>query len=260
MKAARIQIYPTPDALSDAAALHIVEQAQKAVTARDRFTIALSGGSTPRAVFERLAQPPLRDQLPWDKTWVFWGDERAVPPDSADSNYRMACDALLSHVPIPRDNVKPILTQGHDLDAAAQHYARVIQGFVPGTPPRFDLVLLGMGPDGHTASLFPRSPQLHAIDELVVATPEAPLKPHVRRITWTFRLINAAAEAVFLVAGADKADRVAEVLEGPSNPRALPSQQVVPIDGTLIWMFDQAAASKLGNSPIDPTALDPANA
>jgi 6-phosphogluconolactonase len=251
MKSARIQIYPTPDALADAAAQHLVEQAKRAVAARGRFTIALSGGSTPRAVFERLAPPPLRDQVPWDKTWVFWGDERAVPPDSTDSNYRMACDTLLGHVPIPKDHVKPILTQGDDLDAAAQHYARVIQSFVPGTPPRFDLVLLGMGSDGHTASLFPHSPQLHAVDELVVATPPAPLKPHVRRITWTFPLINAAVEAVFLVAGADKADRVAEVLEGPSNGRALPSQQVVPTDGTLVWMFDQAAASKLGSSPID---------
>lgn len=240
-----IHIVPDPAALADAVAQHIVAGAEAAVAARGRFTIALSGGSTPRAVYQRLATPGLNPLMPWDKTYVFWGDDRAVPPDSADSNYRMACDSLLTHVPIPKDNIKPMLSQGDDLDACAQHYARVIRSFVPGSPPRFDLVLLGMGPDGHTASLFPHSPALNAGDALVVATPVAPLEPRVRRITFTRTLINAAATALFMVAGQDKADRVAEVLEGPPRFDALPSQSIAPTNGDLIWMLDRAAAGKL---------------
>jgi 6-phosphogluconolactonase len=157
----------------------------------------------------------------------------------------MASDALLKQVPIPNDQVKPILSQGQDLDAVAQHYARIVRSFVPGTTPRFDLVLLGMGPDGHTASLFPHSPALEATNELVVATPVAPLDPHVQRITFTPTLINAAAEIVFLVAGPDKAQTLANVLEGASEPDRLPSQRIAPENGELYWMIDSAAAQEL---------------
>jgi 6-phosphogluconolactonase len=241
----QFRIFPDPAALADAAAQQIVARAHAAVTAHERFTIALSGGSTPRAVFERLAGSVLSDQMPWARTYVFWSDERAVPLDHADSNYRMACEALLSHVPIPKENIKPMLSQVEDLDAAAQHYARVIQATVPGSPPRFDLILLGMGPDGHTASLFPHSPQLAATDTLVVATPVASLKPHVLRITFTAPLINAAAEVLFMAAGADKAATLKRILEGPRQPEDLPSQLVAPVSGTLIWMLDQAIAQDL---------------
>lgn len=245
MAARQITIYEDVAALADNAASHIVAQAHAAVAARGHFFIALSGGSTPKHVYQRLAAAPLSEQMPWRQTYVFFGDERAVPLDSSLSNYRMACNSMLKLVPIPDDHVKPILGQGHDLDSAAQHYARVVRSFVPGATPRFDLVLLGMGPDGHTASLFPNSPALAATNELVVATPVAPLEPHVQRITFTTTLINAAAEIVFLVAGADKARTLANVLEGPPKHNVLPSQQVSPVHGEVRWLLDRAAAGEL---------------
>ena len=181
--------------------------------------------------------------IDWSSVNVFWSDERAVPLDHEDSNYRMAREAL-QHLPIPKENIHPMFGPAPDLDAAARLYERVIHSTVPGTPPRFDVVLLGLGPDGHTASLFPHSPAFGA-DGLVTATPEAPLNPHVQRLTFTFRLINAAAEVILLAAGEDKAEIVQRVLEGEHNPEALPAQGVMPENGTLHWMLDQAAASKL---------------
>jgi 6-phosphogluconolactonase len=240
----QFDIVDDPAALAAAAARAILKRALAATQAQGRFTIALSGGSTPRAIYQQLAQPELSAQMPWAQTYVFWSDERAVPLDDQRSNYRMASEALLHHVPLPKENIKPMLGQA-DLAAAAQHYERVIRGVVPGEPPRFDLVLLGMGPDGHTASLFPHSPQLSVTDALVTATPPAPLEPHVERLTFTSTLINAAAEVLFIVAGADKAGRLHEVIEGPRQPEALPSQLVQPMSGTLRWMLDRAAAQQL---------------
>lgn len=248
MSNSEIRVFSGQAALADAAAQQIVEQAQAAVADHERFTIALSGGSTPRAVYERLVAPPLSTQMPWAKTYVFWSDDRAVPLDHPDSNYHVAYETLLAHVPIPKENIKPMLSHAEDLDSAAQHYARVISALVPGSPPRFDLVMLGMGPDGHTASLFPHSPQLDATDELVVATPVASLKPYVRRITFTATLINAAAVVLFMAAGADKAATLQRVLEGPRQPAELPSQLVAPQNGTLIWMLDRAIAQNLKQS------------
>jgi 6-phosphogluconolactonase len=244
----QIRVFADSAALADAAARHIVERAHTAVDDHQRFTIALSGGSTPRAVFERLAQPDLSGQMPWSQCYVFWSDDRAVPLDHPDSNYRMACDALLSQVPIPKENIKPVLSQVEDLDAAAQHYARVIRSTVPGSPPRFDLLLLGMGPDGHTASLFPHSPQLQPGDALVVATPVAPLKPYVRRITFTATLINAAKEILCMATGGDKAEMLRRVLEGPRQTAELPAQLVAPDSGTLLWLLDQAITRELQQS------------
>lgn len=241
----QFRIFPDPPALAAAGAQAILERARAAVAAHGHFTIALSGGSTPRAIYEQLAQPALSEQMPWAQMYIFWSDERAVPLDDARSNYRTACDALLRRVPIPKENIKPMLSQGDDLDAAAQHYVRVICGIVPGQPPRFDLVLLGMGPDGHTASLFPHSPQLAATDALVTATPVAPLEPYVRRLTFTSTLINAAAEVLFLLAGADKAARLHQVIEGPQATETLPAQLVAPVAGTLTWMLDRGAAQQL---------------
>lgn len=241
----QIQIADDAPALARQAADLIAARAQEAVSARGRFTIGLSGGSTPRAVYDLLAQEPYRSAIPWDCTYVFWSDDRAVPLDDDRSNYKLADTHLLRHVPIPRDNIKPMLRSGDDLDSAARHYVRVVRSFVPGSPPRFDLLLLGMGPDGHTASLFPHSPQLRADDELVVATPEAPLEPHVRRITFTKTLLNAAREVVFLVAGGDKAARVRQVIDGPRATDDLPSQLINPADGSLIWVLDRAAAGEL---------------
>jgi 6-phosphogluconolactonase len=240
----QIGIFRSKDALAEAAANHIVELAEQAINAGGDFNIALAGGSTPRATYEQLAQSPYRDRIVWQHVYVFWSDERAVLLDHQDSNYQMTYKSLLQHVPLPKENIRPMLSQCADLDAAARHYQRVICASVPGRPPRFDLVLLGLGPDGHTASLFPHSPAL-SDDRWVIATPEAPLEPHVRRITFGASLINAAAEVVFLVAGADKATIVQQVLEGPHRPQDLPAQLVVPTDGKLRWMVDRDAAQEL---------------
>jgi 6-phosphogluconolactonase len=239
-----VQIYSTKEALADAAAARVSASFRTAMQQRGYFNIALAGGSTPLLLYERLAQTPRTMEIDWSRVNVFWSDERAVPLDHADSNYRMAREAL-QQLPLPKENVHPMFGHNADLDAAARLYERVIRSLVPGTPPRFDVVLLGMGPDGHTASLFPHSPALRADDALVVATPRAPLKPQVPRLTFTTTLINAAAEVLVLVAGADKAATVQRVLEGPAEPDALPAQQIAPRNGTLYWMVDQAAAGKL---------------
>lgn len=245
MSQPQIVIVPDKDALAEVAADMIVEQALAAVAARDRFTIALTGGSTPRPVYERLATGERAARMPWERAFVFWSDDRAVPPDDDRSNYKLAHDALLGRIALPQAQIQPMFANGDDLDAAARRYAGVVRTLVPGSPPRFDLVLLGMGPDGHTASLFPHSPQLAATDELVVATPPAPLDPHVPRLTFTTTLINAAANVLIMLAGADKAERVQQVIEGPRDTERLPSQLVAPGGGTLTWIMDQAAASKL---------------
>lgn len=245
-----IRIFPDTAALAEAAALYIVGQAQAAVAARGRFTIALSGGSTPKVLYEHLLQGARPSQFPWNRTYVFWSDERAVPLDDPRSNYRMAYETLLQHVPLPKEHMHPMLSNGDDLDSAAQHYERVIQGRVPGMPPRFDLLLLGLGPDGHTGSIFPHSPVIQEQHKLVAATPVAPLEPPVRRITFTAPLINAAAEVLFLVAGVDKAQRLQQVIEGPRQPEALPAQLVAPTDGALIWMLEQGVAQQLSQDTI----------
>lgn len=241
----QVRVLADASALAEAAADFIVERALVAVAAHDRFTIALTGGSTPAPVYQLLAQSERRARVPWERVDVFWSDDRAVPLTDDRSNYKLSSDTLLRHVPIPQANIRPMLSHSDDLEAAARHYARVIQSFVQGQPPRFDMVLLGMGSDGHCASLFPHSPQLAATAQLVVATPVAPLEPHVRRLTFTHTLINAAADVVFLVSGAGKAERLAQVLEGPRQPDVLPAQLIAPTSGTLTWFVDRAGVAKL---------------
>ena len=234
-----------PEALARSAAQRIIERSRAAVAETGQFCIALSGGSTPRLVYTLLAGRSGAEAEPWDRWRIFWSDERAVPLDDQRSNYHMARSALLDAAPVPRASILPMDGAAADLDAAARAYEQTVRRIVPGTPPRFDLILLGLGPDGHTASLFPHSPQLDAGEALVTATPEAPLDPHVRRLTFTPRLINAAAEVLFLVAGADKAGRVRDVIEGPRRAHDLPAQFVAPQSGLLVWMLDSAAAGEL---------------
>ena len=241
--ARQVDIFLNKEAMADAAAERVIAAFRTAMTARGYFNIALAGSSTPRLLYERLAQAPRTLQLDWRRVNVFWSDERAVPLDHADSNYRLAREAL-QQLPIPKENVHPMYGHSADLQAAARLYERVIQSTVPGSPPRFDVILLGMGPDGHTASLFPHSPQLQA-DGLVAATPATPLEPHVERLTFTFDLINAAAQVLVLVTGSDKATTVARVLAQPDDVQTLPSQGIAPQDGDLYWMLDQDAASEL---------------
>lgn len=241
--AQQVHILADKEALADAAAERVIAALGAAMRERGSFNIALAGGSTPRLLYERLVHAPRSGHLDWQRVNVFWSDERAVPLDHADSNYRLAREAL-QQLPIPKENVHPMYGHSADLQAAARMYERVIHSAVPGDPPRFDLILLGVGPDGHTASLFPHSPQL-ATEGLVAATPPAPLEPHVERLTFTYELINAAAEILVLVAGADKATTMARVLEGPQNQQTLPSQGIAPTSGTVHWLLDHQAASEL---------------
>ena len=235
-------------ALADTAARTVVQIATDAVKARRRFTVALAGGLTPRTTYERLAASPLREQMPWDQTWVFFGDERGVPPDHPDSNYRMANAALLSKVPIPAAQVARIRGEAEDAEAAAAEYARVMTevfGSRRGELPSFDLILLGMGIDGHTASLFPGSPVLKEVFRPVAAV-HAAAASIPQRFTFTFPLINAAARVMFLVAGGEKAKVVKAVFTEPGA--GLPASMVQPTNGRLTWLLDRSAAALLGTS------------
>ena len=244
-QAAEILVFDDPLSLAEAAAQAIVEVAREAVQTRGRFTVALAGGSTPRATYERLAQPPLRDRVPWDRTWVFFGDERGVGPQHPDSNFHMADAALLSKVAIPAEQVARIRGEADDPEAAASEYARRLAEVFEskrGELPRFDLILLGMGVDGHTASLFPGSPVLKEVFRPVAAV-HAAAAAIPQRFTFTFPLLNAAAQVMFLVEGPEKAKVVKAVLGDPGS--ALPAALVRPTDGRLTWRLDRAAASLL---------------
>ncbi len=243
---AEIRILTTPQELSAAAAEEVVRAANQAVAERGRFTIALSGGSTPRNLFNLLATNA-KATLPWDRTFFFWSDERHVGPDDPDSNYRMANEAMLSKVPVAAGNVFRIGAENPDAAAAAQQYEQTIRKFfhIDSGFPQFDLILLGMGPDGHTASLFPGTAALQEKSKLVVANWVEKLKTH--RLTFTLPLLNAAREVAFLVSGTDKASVLKTVLEENAPGEQYPSKLVNPA-GKLIWFLDRAAASALASS------------
>lgn len=234
-----------PAELADFAASAIVDAAEQAVTARGRFTISLAGGGTPRATYERLAQSPFRERMPWADTWIFFGDERGVGPEHPESNFRMANAALISKVPVPPTQVFRIRGEDSDSEAAAADYARTLAevfGSRRGELPRFDLILLGLGVDGHTASLFPGSPALKEVFRHVAAV-HAGAASIPQRLTLTFPVINAAATVMFLAAGAEKAKVVKAVLGEPAS--ALPAAMARPTDGRLVWLLDKGAASLL---------------
>jgi 6-phosphogluconolactonase len=241
-----IRVLPDPQALAEAAARHVVEYAQAAIDARGRFSIALSGGSTPRDLHLRLASPPLVDRVDWSRWHVFFGDERCVPPDDERSNYRMAEETLLKRVPIPPANVHRMRGELPPEEAAAA-YERELREFFGDEPPRLDLILLGMGDNGHTASLFPGLQAVHEENRWVVA--EYVAEVGMWRITLTPVVLNLARQVLFLVAGAAKADMLRRVLEGPYVPDQLPAQVVRPTDGELTWLVDAAAASRLSPPP-----------
>jgi len=230
--------------LSQQAALLIVRLASESVVTHGRFTIALSGGSTPRKSYNLLAGEPYRSQIDWALVEVFLGDERCVPADDAESNFRMAHETLLSKVPIAEKQIHRMPADQPDRQAAAQDYVIEMQR-VFGTAgiPSFDLIQLGMGPEGHTASLFPHSAALREQERLVV--PVTTPKPPPDRLTFTPPLLNAAQNVLILVTGSDKADAVHKVIEGEYNPDEYPAQIVRPTHGEVTWMLDTAAASKL---------------
>jgi 6-phosphogluconolactonase len=237
-----IRVLPDASALAEAAARHIIERAQAAIDARGAFTIALSGGSTPRELHLRLASPPLAEQIDWSRVHVFFGDERCVPPDDPQSNYRMAEETLLSRVPIPREQIHRMRGELPPEEAAAD-YEHQLREFFKDEPPRLDLILLGMGDNGHTASLFPGLQAVHEQHRWVVA--EYVAEVGMWRITLTPSVINLAREVLFLVAGAAKASMLREVLEGPYAPDERPAQIVRPSPGEVIWLVDAPAAAKL---------------
>jgi 6-phosphogluconolactonase len=237
-----IDVYPDLESLSRAAAALLVRQANLAVAARGRFSVALAGGATPRRTYELLAAPPWVDQAPWDRVHVFWGDERCVPLNDPRSNARLAKEAWLDRVPIPADQIHPMNCEA-DPATAARQYEAELREFFAGHPPILDLVLLGLGHDGHTASLFPGTAVLAEAEGWAAAVLVAGQDFH--RVTLTAPLINQAAVVVFLVAGGAKAGVLREVLQGPRDPARLPAQLIQPNHGELLWLTDLAAAAEL---------------
>jgi len=243
-----IRILTTPQELFEAAGEEVVHDANEAVEQRERFTIALSGGSTPKSLFNLLATNA-RNSFPWEKTLFFWSDERHVPPTDPDSNYRMANEVMLSKVPVPPQNVFRFPAENPDAAAVAREYEKSLEkAFHPeaGAIPVFDLILLGMGPDGHTASLFPGTAALQEKSRLVVANWVEKLRTH--RLTFTLPVLNAARCVAFLVSGTDKAPALKAVLEESVPGEQYPAKLVRPTNGRLIWFVDRAAASGLKSS------------
>jgi 6-phosphogluconolactonase len=241
-----IEVLPDAEALALRAADVFAMAAQAAAAARGRFAAALSGGETPRALYRHLARQQFSQKVPWRRVHLYWGDERCVPPDDAASNYGMARDAFLKHVPIAAENVHRMRGED-DPQSAALAYEQELHALAglerPASDvPLFDLVLLGLGRDGHTASLFPHSPALDEQERFCLAT-EAP--DGSARLTVTLPVINAARRVVVLASGANKAGMVAEVFEGFRLPKAVPAQAVAPLKGQLLWLLDEAAAAEL---------------
>lgn len=240
-----IRIVETAADLFQAAADEFATLAASAVRARGRFLVALSGGSTPRGLYSLLASGRIAS-IPWNRIFFFWSDERHVPPDDPESNYRLAFETMLSKVPLPEEHIFRIHSEEKDADAAAQAYEDTLRtacGTSPGEIPRLDLILLGIGTEGHTASLFPGSPGLAETKRLVVANWVEKLK--TERITFTYPLINHAGCVMFLVSGRDKAEILERILEYPGD---LPAQRVRPANGKLLWLADHAAAAQLSDS------------
>lgn len=238
-----VLVYSTLENLYQETAHLVMQTALDAVNARGRFVAALSGGGTPKGLFQQLTEEPYLSLIPWGKTYFFWVDERNVPQDNEMSNYRMAQEHLLSRPPLPKDHLFPMANGAYPADVAASFYENKIGKFFGRDQlPRFDLALLGMGEDGHTASLFPDVPQLDEKERWVVGyTPSAALK---ERISLTFPVLNAARLLLLMAEGKHKADRVKSVLAGPSDPPKYPVQRLRPVDGRLIIALDADAASR----------------
>jgi 6-phosphogluconolactonase len=240
-----IRILTTPQELFEVAAEEVVRAATEAVAQRGRFTIALSGGSTPKNLFNLLATNA-RTVFPWDRTYFFWSDERHVPPTDPESNYRMAEEIMLSKIPVNAGNVFRIAAENPDAAAVAEAYEQTLRKFFqlqPGQVPVFDLILLGMGPDGHTASLFPNTAGLQEKTRLVIANWVDKLRTN--RLTMTLPVLNSARTVAFLASGTDKAQVLRTVLEEDAPLEQYPAKLVRPSNGRLMWFVDRAAASQL---------------
>ncbi|MBF0549802.1 MAG: 6-phosphogluconolactonase [Deltaproteobacteria bacterium] len=241
-----IKIYSDPDELAASAAERFAQGAEKAVAEHGRFCVCLSGGSTPREMYIRLAEDPWRDRVPWPAVHVFWGDERCVPRDHPDNLYAMAWELLLSRVPIPAENIHRMLGEAENPEAAAAAYEDLLREFFGlkiGRYPRFDLILLGLGADGHMASLFPGTAGLKETQRLTVANYVPAL--NAWRLTLTLPVLNHAAQIMFLVAGASKAQIVRSLWGRIGEEQSLPAGMINPQSGRVLWLLDQAAASLL---------------
>lgn len=242
---AEIKILPDAEAVAQEAAGRWVESAQAAVEARGAFRVALSGGSTPRRLYELMASEPLRERVPWAQTYVFWSDERRVPASHPDSNYRLARVTLLDHVPVPLEHLFRMDGEGLARSTAREYEEALRLHFdlKRGQWPRFDLMLLGLGADGHTASIFPGTRAVSDLSNMVIVY-EVP-QLGVERMTLTLPVLNHAREIIFMVTGAEKAAAVQAVLAGEYRPSTYPAQAVKPVDGTLTWLLDEEAAAQL---------------
>ncbi len=250
--AVNLHVYQSTDDLSYSAAELFAKRCRETVNSRGRFVVALSGGGSSRKLYETLARDPFRDSLPWDKVHVFWGDERPVPMDHEDSNARMAFEAMLNELPIPDEQIHPIQGQFRP-DVAALQYEETLQEFFEQQSPRFDMILLGMGDDGHTASLFPHTEvsakRMTWVKEVFVE------KLNTHRITLTPQLINQAGCVAFIAYGDKKAHALQHVLKGEYNPEEYPAQLIQPQDGEVHWFVDKKAAAKLNEKVVEETEV-----
>jgi 6-phosphogluconolactonase len=240
-----LHVYKDPDELSHAVAKWIADSIAATLKQQDRFTIALSGGSTPKALHKILAASPYKEQIDWSKLHVFWGDERDVPFQDDRNNAKMAYDTLLNFVPIPPYHIHVMRTDISPEESAAE-YEKILHFYFDQTATSFDLVLLGMGDDGHTLSLFPDTAAVH--EEKAWAIAYYLKAQDMYRITLTKTIVNRAARVAFLTAGTGKAYALKEVLKGEYNPDLYPSQEIKPTAGELHWFVDEAAAAGLKNA------------
>lgn len=233
------------DELNRDAAAQFIASANAAIARSGRFAVALSGGSTPKALYALLASSSYRDRIDWSRAHLFWGDERCVPPDHPESNFRMVREALLSKIQIPGENIHRMAGEKEPNEAAADYESELRNFFAlgPGHLPRFDLILLGLGEDGHTASLFPNSAVLNEREHLVAASYVEKFQAH--RLTLTLPVINAAAQVIFLVAGQSKSAIIKEILGSDSRLCSYPAAKVSPTDGQLKWLIAAEAAAGL---------------
>jgi 6-phosphogluconolactonase len=238
-----ITVFPDKELFIAGAAEFMVARAVEAITARGRWTVALAGGSTPKPIYQRLAEAGYAQRVDWQRVHVFFGDERCVSPDDPRSNYRMARETLLDYVPLLPENVHRMCGEDDPALAALAYEQEIQRLFRTLTPPALDLICLGMGDNGHTASLFPGTASLRERERLVV--PQYVEVMQTWRVTMTAPLLNAARHVAFFVDGAGKAEMLRRMLHGPYNPDVLPAQMIHPTGGQLHWLVDAAAAAQL---------------
>lgn len=248
-----LRIMPTPESLAESAATALIEAGESALQLRDRFSLALSGGSSPRILFELLGTGSYQSWEGWQRTHIFWSDERAVEPGDPDSNYYLAKETLLDHIAVPAEQIHRLRGEAENLELEARRYEAILDNWRDGgKTPRLDFLLLGLGADGHTASLFPGSPVLSERDAWVSSAPGPP--PHPMRLTFTFPILNAGRLVAFFATGSGKSEAVARVLEGTEGVQMMPAAGVRPVQGQVIWFLDEKATTKLGT--IRPTTRE----